>query len=152
MRFRFSLQRILELRERKEQAAASELEAARMAAEQAHARVEELEARRAQGAAARNVRGITVGELRNAGFLLEQLDHHVVQARGTAAQADALVSSRLAEFQVACQERQVLDRLREKHLEEWRSQEVQQDRQLMDTIGLSRYTRAASNASNTEER
>jgi flagellar FliJ protein len=152
MRFRFSLQRILELRQRREQAAATELEAARAAAERAHARVEELEARRAQGAAARNARGITVGELRNAGYLLEQLDHHVVQARSAAAQADAGVSTRLEEFQVACRERQVLDRLREKHLEEWHAQEVQQDRQLMDTIGLSRFTRATGNAPNTEER
>ena len=57
------------------------------------------------------------------------------------------------QFTAASQERRVLDRLREKHLEGWQTEQTQIDRQTMDAIALTRFTQksAATDRENEED-
>jgi len=145
--FRFSLQRVLELKARREEAAATALARTRAGAEEARLAREDLEAAREAGAlqvAARQGRGPTVGELRNAGFLLQQLDERIERAQTLEREAEARVATSMAALTAASQERRVLDRLREKHLEGWQAQQTQIDRQTMDAIALTRFTQKSA--------
>jgi flagellar biosynthesis chaperone FliJ len=47
----------------------------------------------------------------------------------------------MVEFTVAFRDRKVLDRLREREMDDWRAGEVQADRRLMDDIALARFVR-----------
>ena len=146
--FRFSLQRVLELKARREEAAATELARTRAGAEQARLAREGLEAAREEGV--RQVTGArqgampTVGELRNSGFLLQQLQGRIELARQAESAAEAKVEESMAAFTVASQERRVLDRLREKHLEGWQAEQSHADRQTMDAIALTRFTQKST--------
>lgn len=142
--FKFSLQRVLELRAKREQEAGAALASARDQADQARQECEELEQVRAHGmlsAAAARGAGVTVGQLRNFGVVLEALDQQLASAQSVAHEADAEVEHRLTDLTSASQDRQVLDRLRQKHLQGWRTEEVQEDRKLMDSIALTRHVR-----------
>ena len=143
--FRFSLQRVLELKARREQAAAIELARTRTAADEAQRECEALAQARAEGtrqmtAGARP----TVGDLQNAGYLLQRLDERIAAAQNLAVKAEEKVTASVGHFTAASQERRVLDRLRERHLVNWQSEQVQIDRKTMDDIALSRFTQSAS--------
>lgn len=147
--FRFRLQKVLELRERAEKESAVRLVEARIEAEAALRAVESLEAARLAGAerAGRvSLDGITAGELQRLSLLVQQLDQHLAAASEAADSADARVDEMSTEFEGALIRRRVLDRLREKHLELWRSEEEQRDRATMDAIALSRHTRRQGDA------
>jgi flagellar protein FliJ len=148
--FKFSLQRVLELKARREQAAAIELARTRAEADRAWEEHEALEAARAEGmrqmtAGARP----TVGDLQNAGYLLQRLDERIAAAENVAMKAEDRASASMGRFTLASQEKRVLDRLRERHLANWQTEQVEIDRKLMDDIALSRFTRSAS--TETEE-
>jgi flagellar FliJ protein len=140
--FKFRLQRVLELREQKEQQVATALAEARDRADAARADAHRLAAVRAAGgeqlAGAPSV-GRSVGELRQLAFVLDQLDLRIATAEGVVAQRDADVVRHQADLNAAFQDRRVLDRLREKHLDAWKVGEVQLDRQTMDEIALARF-------------
>lgn len=149
--FRFSLQRVLELKARREQAAAIELARTQAAADQARQECDALRAARAEGlrqigAGARP----TVGEIRNGGYLLQRLDERINEARHVVVKAEDRASASMDEFTLASQERRVLDRLRERHLTTWQTEQVQMDRKAMDTIALSRFTQSATNEQDNE--
>jgi flagellar export protein FliJ len=134
--FRFRLQRILELRERKQRDAATALVSAQTEAEQAREAQARLEAARAAlvessmpGAA---TDAASVGTLRNLHFLLERLDSHAESAASAADVAEQTVAQRQDELRLAFQERRTLDRLRERHEETWRATAAAPDRQHMD--------------------
>jgi flagellar FliJ protein len=142
--FKFPLQRVLELRARKERDAATALVSAEDAAEEARAARAALEMARLElaerhappgGAAAPSV-----GELRNLGYLLERLDERVAVAASASAAAEAAVDQRRDELRLAHQDRRALDRLRERQHDDWRTAEATADRQLMDEIALTRFT------------
>ncbi len=136
--FKFRLQRVLELREKKEQEVATALAEARDRAELARRAVDDLA--RVRDASARPDGGArSVGELRQAAFVLEQLDRRIALAAIAAAERDADVARRQAELNLAFQDRRVLDRLKERHLDAWRANEVAIDRQTMDAIALTRF-------------
>jgi flagellar export protein FliJ len=142
--FKFSLQRVLELRAKREQEAGAALASARDQADQARREYEELEQVRTHGmlsAAAARCGGVTVGQLRNFGVVLEAMDEQIASARVEAHKADAEVERRLTDLTSASQDRQVLARLRQKHLQGWQTEEVQEDRKLMDSIALTRHVR-----------
>lgn len=145
--FRFRLQRVLELREKSERQAAGRLAEARDAADAARQAQHTLEAMREQGA--RNLAvaqggASTAGVLQNLSYVIEHLNRQIQEAHSVAATADENVRRLLGEFTAAVQERRVLDRLRERKREEWRADEVDADRQLMDGIALSRFVRRAA--------
>lgn len=152
--FRFSLQRVLELKARREQAAASELARTRAGAEEARIAREELQTAREAGARQLSNRATpTVGELQNAGLLLRALDERIQRAKVVEVKAEAKVAESMTAFTAASQERRVLDRLREKHLEGWQTEQVHLDRQTMDAIALTRFTQksAATERENEED-
>jgi len=140
--FRFGLQRVLELREEKEKAAATALGEAQQRADAARAAAEQIAAvRSASAAELAAVHGAPrpVGELRQLAFVLDQLDRRVAAAEQAAAERDAEVTQHQDHLTAAFRDRRVLDRLKERHLDAWRVSEVQQDRQTMDAIALTRF-------------
>ena len=145
--FKFRLQRLLELREQKERdraLALAQAEAARDAARQA---LTAMETTRAEGLArlhAEHGAEHTVGQLRNLGFVLEQLDRQLAVASAAVSAAETQTEARRQELGAAHTERRVLDRLRERHEGEWREEAVQADRQTMDAIALARFTNPAA--------
>jgi flagellar protein FliJ len=143
--FKFSLQRVLELKARREQAAAIELARTQAAADEARQAAEALLEAREEGvrqmfSSARP----TVGEMRNAGYLLQALNERINQAQTVAEKAESRANESMGVFTVASQERRVLDKLRERHLTAWQTEQVQIDRMTMDTIALSRFTQSAT--------
>ena len=149
--FRFSLQRVLELKARREQAAAIELARTRAAADEAKREYEALEAARAEGVRQMSTGARpTVGDLQNAGYLLQRLDERIAAAQNVADKAEDGATASMGQFTIASQERRVLDRLRERHLATWQTEQVQIDRKTMDDIALSRFTQSASTEAEEE--
>ena len=143
--FRFRLQRILELRERKQRDAATALVSAQSDAEQAREAQARLAAARmalVESTMPGAADAASVGTLRNLHFLLAQLDSHVESAASAADVAEQAVAQRQDELRLAFQERRTLDRLRERHAETWRATASATDRQQMDEIALSRFTQS----------
>jgi flagellar export protein FliJ len=143
--FRFRLQRVLDLRARKERDAATALataQAAADAAREAERRLQEARAELAAQAApdAAPDAAPSVGALRNLSFLLERLDEQVAGAAEAAALAAGAVSEHEDALHAAFRDRRTLDRLKEKHEGAWRAGEVAQDRAQMDEIALTRFT------------
>jgi flagellar protein FliJ len=138
--FKFPLQRILELKAKREQTLAVQLAEAREGADQARHERDRLAAERIEGGQqAAGPRNATAGERQTAALLLERLDWRLQSAREAARQAEANVARTLGAFSVASRERRILDRLRDRHLLGWQAAEVQADRKAMDSIALSRF-------------
>ncbi|HEX7238954.1 MAG TPA: flagellar export protein FliJ [Longimicrobiaceae bacterium] len=140
--FNFRLQRVLDLRAKREQEVAVKLAEARDRADDARRAQAALEAVRTENRerlAHAHGGGRTVGQLRSLGFVLESLDRRITDAAGVVEAADAGVHASMLEMSDAFRDRRVLDRLRERHLESWRIEEVQQDRAAMDAIALTRF-------------
>lgn len=142
--FRFRLQRVLELRQKSEQEAATRLAEAQsgeVAARQTCALLEGVQEEGIRQAAAPGA-SRRVGQLQNLRFFVERMGEQVMVARGELAAAEQEVSAKMEEFSVAFRDRRILDRLRDKALESYRVEEVQADRKLMDDIALSRFARS----------
>ncbi|HET7275495.1 MAG TPA: flagellar export protein FliJ [Longimicrobiaceae bacterium] len=142
--FKFPLQRVLELREKREQEVASVLQEARTSADQAHRECGELELVRDRGARSLSdarMTAATVGQLQNLSYVLQRLDQHLLDAQAAAERADEKVTLCLDDFTAAFRDRRVIDRLRERHLESWRETETQLDRKTMDALALTRHTK-----------
>lgn len=144
MRFRFRLQRVLDMRQKTEEAAATRLADARREEEAAREAVAQMQSARDHGmqAAAPAAGTASIGQLQNLRFLVERLNHEVDQAEREVDEAGRQVDQRLEEFSTAFRDRKVLDRLRERALESWKGEEVQADRQAMDNIALARFVRS----------
>lgn len=143
--FKFPLQRLLELREQREQAMARELAQARAAAEASRERHDALTAARddAQartGDAAGDVP--TVGQLVSQSYASAQLGERIQAAHDAVEEADAKVDERRTALTSASQDRQVLDRLRSRRLDEYRTDAAQLEQNLMDAIALTRHRAA----------
>lgn len=142
--FRFRLQRVLELREQREQAQALELAKAEEAASTARTHRDELQAlheasreklKDAHGAAA------TVGHLHHLGFVINALDERLGHAVKSLATAEGVVSDARSSLEAAARDRRVLDRLKNKHEDVHRAEAGHRDRVMMDEIALARFTR-----------
>ena len=70
-----------------------------------------------------------------------ELDQQIEESRMLVSQADKKVDACLAEFNVATRDRQVIDRLKERKLEEAMLQEADVDRKTMDAVALTRFFR-----------
>lgn len=146
-RFDFRLQKVLELRERVEQAAAAKMAAASERAQAARDAHEALAAIRSAGAQelqSAHANAPTVGHLANLAFVLDRIDAQLDASEGQLREADAGVEQAQGELTLAFQARRVIDRLRERHHEEWRSDVTQADRTLMDELALARFTQRTS--------
>jgi flagellar FliJ protein len=142
-RFSFRLQQVLELRERVEQSAAARVAAANERARAARDAHDALAAVRAAGAEEiqrAHGEAPTIGHLSGLSFVLDRLDAHLDASEGSVREADAGVATAQGELQLAFQARRVIDRLRERHHEEWRSDASSADRTMMDELALARYS------------
>jgi flagellar FliJ protein len=138
--FKFRLQKVLDLRAEKEQDAATQLARSRQLAENARAEKSALESSLSEGfAGIATAAGRTVGEMRSRAYALALLDQRIAQAEQAIVRAEAEVAQRTAEYSLAFRDRRILDRLKDKHLEEWRAEETRTDLMTMDGIALGRF-------------
>lgn len=142
--FRFRLQRVLELREKREQAQAIQLAKAEETASAARSTRDELQAlhaaSRAQITSAHRTEP-TVGHLNHLGYVLSELDQRLGQASQVVTKAEGVVSEARVSLEEAARDRRVLDRLKEKHTDAFRTEASHRDRVEMDEVALARFTR-----------
>ncbi len=141
---RFSLQRVLELRERKEQALAIRLAHARSRVEEVRDFAASVAAERDEGEAqmrAGAAEACRVGTIQNANYVVARLDERLAEARLAVQTVEAELDVCLSEFTAAMQERQVLDRLKEKRLTAAFVAGNRAEQAKNDDIALTRFLR-----------
>ena len=145
--FRFRLQSILELRAQDEQRRAQELASALARS------VEVLDARSlldgmrqasAAQLAAAHSRTVTVGQMRNLGYVIEQLDAYLDIADTEATNAAEQAEGARERLMIAHQARRTLDRLRDRRLAEWTSDARRDDQRTTDEFSFTRAAMASS--------
>jgi flagellar FliJ protein len=142
--FKFRLQQVLELREKQEMQSAAKLAEAETAADEARIAKTALESIQQSGARAlheAHAAEPTIGHLKTIGYVIDQLNNHIVGAQSRVDQAEQLVDKTRTELTSALQARRVLSRLRERHLASWRTEDNAQNMRQMDELALSRFTR-----------
>jgi flagellar export protein FliJ len=141
-RFRFRLQRVLELREEAERARAVALNAAQAEADTARDTRDAIAVAQANGretlSQASNT-GAQVGTLQQMQLVLGALDARLSQADSSLVTADSLVRRAQDDLREAFQARRALDTLREKQSTAHQAAERSADRALMDDIALTRF-------------
>jgi flagellar FliJ protein len=148
--FRFPLQRILDLKAKREEEIARELAAARTAADEAKRAHDTLAAAHDAGRQQLASRPApTVGEMRTLSIVLGHLQEHVAAAALENAAAEAAVAQVHSQLTTALQERRVLDKLRERRLEAHQAEAAAKDRQTMDAIALTRFAHRDTKDTNT---
>lgn len=150
--FKFRLQQVLELRQQQEKAVAAKLAEAEMAADEARMAQKTLETIRQTGSQAlRNAHGRepTIGQLKTIGYVIEQLNQHIVDAQSRVEMAEQVVQQARTDLTSALQARRVLSRLRDRHFETWRTEGNAQELRQMDELALARFTRRDNNGNNS---
>jgi flagellar export protein FliJ len=154
--FKFPLQRLLDLRAKRQDEIARQLAQARAAADNSRAARDELAAARTAGQAqlseAQAGSGATVGEIASASYALTQLDQRIAVASDALKAAETHVDQVHNALTGALQDKQVLDRLRERMLEAYRSTESHKDRTTMDAIALQRFGQSTGDAAKHGEK
>lgn len=141
--FKFPLQRLLELKAKREQELARQLAVARGEAQresEARDALRALQSDSAADLARRTGTSASVGELLSLGYTVTQLGAQVDAAETRANEAEAVAERSSAALTGAVQDRQVLDRLRERRLDEHRAAEQHVERTTMDAIALGQFT------------
>jgi flagellar FliJ protein len=142
--FKFRLQQVLELREQHEKKVAAKLAEAETAADEARVAQRALETIRQSGSQAlrsAHASEPTIGQLKTIGYVIEQLNHHIVDAQSRVDVAEQLVTQARTDLTSALQARRVLSRLRDRHFETWRAEDNAQEMRQMDELALSRFSR-----------
>jgi len=143
-RFKFRLQKVLDLRLWREQESALRLGEARRRYDEAESVLAALEAVRASSRE-RLMRvhgaGGSVGQLQNLDYVLAHLDARIAEADAARRDAERGVREWMDEYTAALRERRVLERLRDRHLEAARVLEAQVERRAMDDVAVSRHVR-----------
>ena len=145
-RFTFRLQKVLDLKQRHAQAAAMQLAAAHDRANDARQALDALSSiRQAGGAqlAAAHSEHATAGQLQNIAYVLERMDQRVDQASEVVQAAATQVVGAQNDMTLAQQAKRALDRLRERQLGDWHDGMRSMDRQQMDSLALTLFTRHA---------
>jgi len=152
--FKFPLQRLLDLRAKRQDEIARQLAQARTAADSSRATRDELAAARTTGQAQiseAQAAGPTVGEIASRSYALTQLDQRIAAASDALKVAEAHVDQVHNALTGALQDKQVLDRLRERMLEAYRSTESNKDRSTMDEIALQRFNQSTGDTAKNGE-
>lgn len=152
--FKFPLQRLLDLRAKRQDEIARQLAHARTAADSTRATRDELAAARTTGQAQLSeaqASGPTVGEIASRSYALTQLDQRIAAASDALKAAEAHVDHVHTALTGALQDKQVLDRLRARMLEAYRSTESNKDRTTMDAIALQRFAQSNGDAAKNGE-
>jgi flagellar export protein FliJ len=146
--FKFRLQQVLELREQQEKQVATKLVEAETAVDEARIAQRALETIQQSGSnALRTAHSSqpTIGQLKTIGFVIEQLNHHIVSAQTRVKAAEEVVAKVRTDLTSALQARRVLSRLRDRHFTAWRTEDNAQDLRRMDELALTRFTRRDGN-------
>jgi flagellar FliJ protein len=154
MMFKFPLQRLLDLKAKHEQEMARQLASARMDADQERGVRDALAGAHAAAhtrLAAAAGSSTTVGHLVSLAQTLSPLQERVEQADERTVAAEQVVDSQHQRLSAASQERQVLDRLRERRRDLHRADENARDLAAMDAIALSRFTTPGDNTRNAKD-
>ena len=142
--FKFRLQQVLELREQEEKQTAAKLAEAESAADEARVAQKALETIQQSGSQAlrsAHANEPTIGQLKTIGYVIEQLNHHIVDAQSRVEMAEQLVTQARTDLTSALQARRVLSRLRDRHFQTWRVEDNAQDLRQMDELALTRFAR-----------
>lgn len=139
----FRLERLLELKAKHEEAMAIRLGHAERAATAERDAETSLRALRAAGRDDLLPSGaMRVGDLAPIALLLDRVDERLDRQTERVQAAERTVAEAQQRLVVAHQERRVLDRLREKHIERARLDAAQDDQKLMDDIAVARFLRS----------
>lgn len=152
--FKFPLQRLLELREQREQEMAMQLAKARDAADVQRRQLDAINSARndARATVSRATgESPTVGQIVSLSYVVAQLGERADLAHEQTQAADEQVSRRQEALTSAAQDRQILDRLRARRYDEYRADVAQLERTTMDAIALTRHTLSAR-ADRTEDK
>lgn len=152
-RFRFRLQRVLELREEAERARAAALGDAEGQATAARDTRDAIASVRSAGQVQlsdASSSGTTVGALQQMQYVLGALDVRLELANSSVTTADSLVRRAQDELREAFQARHALDTLRDKQADAHRAAELTADRAAMDEIALTRFHNTDSTPTDPE--
>ena len=152
-RFRFRLQRVLELREEAERArsvALVEAQGHATAARDAREAIAQVRSASHQTLSEASNAGTTVGTLQQMQFVLGALDMRLQLADSSLVTADSLVRRAQDELRSAFQARHALHTLKEKQAEAHRVAEQGADRALMDEIALTRFHNTDTSPTDSE--
>jgi flagellar protein FliJ len=150
--FKFRLQSVLELREQQERQVAAKLAEAESAADEARVAAQALETIRQTGSQAlrsAHASEPTIGQLKTIGYVIEQLNHHIVDAQSRVEMAEQVVTQARTDLTSALQARRVLSRLRDRHFDNWRTEGNAQEMKQMDELALTRFTRRDDSGNNS---
>jgi len=142
--FKFRLQQVLELREQHEKQIAAKLAEAESVADEARVAQKALESIRQSGSQALRAAHAsepTIGQLKTIGYVIEQMNHHIIDAQSRVDMAEKLVTQARTDLTSALQARRVLSRLRDRHFATWRTEDNAQEMRQMDELALSRFSR-----------
>lgn len=141
-RFRFRLQRVLELREEAERARALALKVAEgqaAASREVRNSIADVRTASQRSLTSASNTGSPVGALQQLQYVLSALDIRLQLASSSVITAESVVRRAQDELRAAFQARHALDSLREKQAEVHRTAERHADRALMDEIALTRF-------------
>ena len=142
--FHFSLGRLLDFRLSDERQKAQVVADARRDSDSARrAREDLLEIHRAGRAklAEAHRTGGAIGVLRNMEFLLERMEDQVKAADEVCKEADEKLVEEVKHYAHAVRERNTLDRLKDRRLEEWKVEEGRREQKELDEIAITRHSR-----------
>ncbi|MDI6870350.1 MAG: flagellar export protein FliJ [Bacillota bacterium] len=143
-RFVFSLQTVLELKRRREEALLEELAKRTRAAAAAEERLKELRAerRRAQGELRQLLRGrLEVERVRSAQDYLAGLDERIERQRVEVRRRNEEVKACRQQVVAASQERKAFEKLRERQWEAYQKEYQRQEQVFLDEIATQEYAR-----------
>ncbi len=152
-RFKFRLQRVLELREEAERArsvALAEAQGEANAARDVRNAIADARSSGRQTLTTASNAGSSVGALQQMQFVLGALDQRLVLADSSVVTADSLVKRAQDELRAAFQAKHALHTLKEKQEEAHRAAEQSADRVLMDEIALTRFHNADTSPTDPE--
>jgi len=152
-RFRFRLQRLLELREEAEKARAIALVSAQgqaTAARETRDAIAQVRAINHESLTTASNTGCTVGALQQMQFVLGALDVRLQFADSSVVTADSMVRHAQDELRTAFQARRALDTLKDRQSEAHHTAAQDADRALMDEIALTRFHHTDTTPTDTE--
>jgi flagellar FliJ protein len=136
-RFRFDLEKILEIRAYREREAEIELGRATGVLTALEQEIKSVAAARSRAASGRFAPGNGFGEIRQYDLYICRLDAEGDRLLGEAAEAELKVENARQVFLEASRERKVLDKLREKRLREYRGELLAEEVKTLDDIACA---------------
>jgi flagellar FliJ protein len=151
-RFRFDLEKVLELRAFHEREA--ELELGRAMGELAviEQKIRNIAAERVAIAAERFAGGRSAAEIRNSELYLIRLDHTRDALLEAAAKAELVVETKREAFKEASRERKVMDKLKDKRKSEYRKEALLDEIKTLDDLSGGTASRHAVSGDGTNVR